>query len=118
MFSNEPIAQSARRTVAEEALRSFIGRYGGDFAPVIAADMKKNVGSIGEVVVILVKANMRLGSHSFEDAEIEIRRMNAFRRIYLSLLRMLRMVECQDIPRKETICGLAVTITFKVITSR
>jgi hypothetical protein len=82
------------------------------------ADDAKQIGN-GEVVEILIEApKMKIGDRSFAPAKIKVEKVNIFRKIYLAMLKILDKADYREIPFKQTICGLALIITFKVFVSK
>jgi hypothetical protein len=116
MFAKESIATEAKKRMAEGLLSDFVNRNSVLIASTITAD-KENIGKC-EVAEILIKAPMEVGSHSFQEAEIEVGKTNIFRKIYPALMKLLKKIDYKDIPYRNTICGLVVIITFRIIVSR
>ena len=104
------------KEVATEDLSKFACEHDEPIATVIATD-RKNIGDC-KVAEILIKASMKVGDYAFQEAEIEVGKVNPFYKIYLALLKALKKIDYKDVFYKETICGLAVIITFRIIISR
>jgi hypothetical protein len=81
----------------------------------IATD-EKQIGA-GEVLEISIEAPMvEIGENSFAPAIIKVEKINVFRKIYLTMLKILDKADYKEIPFNQTVCGLAIIITFKIIT--
>ena len=107
------------RSRENEAARllSLFAENNETIATVIADDEKK-IGA-GEVVEILIEApKMEIGENSFAPAKIKVEKVNIFRKIYLTMLKILDKVDYREILFRQTVCGLVLVITFRIIVSK
>jgi hypothetical protein len=112
MFAYDPVStlERAKVEVAKISLQTFVKEHDEQITDL--AHKKLNKGE--EVEEISVKASVEIGDYCYQEASVEIEKMSIFRRIYLALMR----VDHRDIFINETVCGLALIITIKVIISR
>jgi len=98
-------------------LLSLLAENNGTIATTIA-DNEKKIGA-GEVVEILIEAPMmEIGENSFAPAKIKVEKVNIFRKIYLTMLKILDKVDYREVLFRQTICGLVLVITFRIIVSK
>jgi len=101
----------------EEAVRCFspVVRCKKELIDTAIAADEKQIGA-GEVLEISIEAPMvEIGENSFAPAIIKVEKVNVFRKIYLTMLKILDRVDYKEIPFNQTICGLAIIITFKIV---
>lgn len=77
------------------------------------AHKKLNKGE--EVERISVRASVKLGDYCFHDAEVKVSKVSILRRIYLTVLKMLKMIDYKEVPCSGTICGIAIIFTLRVV---
>lgn len=102
--------KKAKEDVARILLQTFVREHNVQIANLVHEKLNKDE----EVERILVKASVEIGNYSYQEALVEVEKIGIFRRIYL----VLKKVDHRDIFINETICGLALIITIKVIVLR
>lgn len=101
----------------EEAVRYFstFVRCKKELIDTVIATDKKQIGA-GEVLEVSIEAPMvEIGENSFAPAIIMVERANVIRKIYLTMLKILDRVDYKEVPFNQTIYGLAIIITFKIV---
>jgi len=109
-YDQTSILQRAKAEVAQVSLQTFVKEHDEQ----ITALAHKKLNKDEVVEEISVKASIEIGEYCYQEASVEVEKMSIFRRIYLALKR----VDHRDIFINETVCGLALIITIRVIISR
>lgn len=115
IFMSDPVYLARiKEGVAKENLSSFIKENKEEFEKITDLILD-NIKGCKEVEQVSIKASVKLGDYSFQEAEVDIERPSTFRKTYLALLKALEKVDEIVICKDTTICSLAVIITLKVI---